>query len=149
MITNWKQTTKVFSWFWKSIKGLNWLIHKLLCWKAKNTCVVFFIICQTCREILWSFFFFVKPLFPCRIVLSIWSPFHWRNSPLFICETKELNLEFPIFSCLIQRIWLFDFGNLSPLLRKFFNKKIFIFNSFFLIQLEDLILFVRLNFVAF
>ena len=45
---------------------------------------------------LWSFFFFVKPLFSCRVViLPIWnkSP-HWRKSSLFIGKIMELNLKF-------------------------------------------------------
>ena len=41
----------------------------------------------------------------------------------------ELNLESSRLSCLIQRIWFLNFGNLSPSLKKFANKRIFIFNS--------------------
>ena len=40
VITIWKQTTKMFCWFWTSIKGLEWLIPEWLCQKAKNTYVV-------------------------------------------------------------------------------------------------------------
>ena len=89
----------------KSIKGLEWPIPEWLCWKVKNMCIVllwFFGL----TKILWSFFLFVKPIFSCGAILSIWSLLHLKKSPLFIGETRELNLESPIFSWLIQRIWL-------------------------------------------
>ena len=98
------------------------------------------IIFWTCKEILWKLFFLF--LF-CEFILLIWNPLHWRESRLFIGEIREFNLESPRFSCLIQIIWFLDFGNLSPSLMKFVNKRIFIFN-YLLTSIERLIFFRNL-----
>ena len=51
-----------------------------------------FAISQTCRDILWSLFLFVKPL-PMRSCFSC--HLYWKKSSLFIDEIRELNLDIP------------------------------------------------------
>ena len=47
-ITIWKQTMKVLSWFWRSIKGYKWIIPEWTFWVTKIMCVgnedVFFVL---------------------------------------------------------------------------------------------------------
>ena len=59
----------------------------------------------TCKDILWSLFFFMEPCFHVESFFSILKSLfsreshfvdpkkslHWRKSPLFIVELKELN----------------------------------------------------------
>ena len=159
LITIRKQTTKV-CFFSKVNQGLRVAYSRMILLKDKEHAYRSSMIFCTCTEILWSFFLFVKPLFSCGVLLSIWSLLHWKKSSLFIGETRELNLESPRFSWLIQRIlstrkylllflfWL-QLEDLFP--SKIYQREnIYLFILIlFRLQLKDLILFVKLNFVIF
>ena len=80
VIIIWKLTTKVFSWFWKSVEGLKWLILEWLCWKAKNTCVVFMWFLELARRF-------------CEIFSSLWNHISCVE---WFCGTHFLDLHFLI-----------------------------------------------------
>ena len=123
----------------------------------------------------------MKPFFLCEVffshVKSFYRSLSLKEVTIIYRWNRKLNLEFPRFGCLIWRFSFLDFffGNLSPLLRKFTNKRIYIYFLFsfdfywkicffclgnlsvreylflilFWFQFENLILFARLNFLVF